>query len=125
MEVEEVHDTVSPQPPPLVVDGSSGNMFYKIVVEFNLQYYISVRFLTLYLYWFLDVTNMEDDEDGAARSEATFKYTVEGISKLREQVLSPPTFVRNLPWRIMIMPRADTGASRNMSLGFFLQCKPS
>lgn len=70
-----------------------------------------------------EVSNMEDDEDGAARSEATFRFKVENISRLREQLLSPPTYVRNLPWRIMVMPRSDQGASRNMSLGFFLQCK--
>lgn len=68
---------------------------------------------------------MEEDEDGAARSEATFKFQVDNISRLRDQVLSPPTYVRNLPWRIMVMPRSDSGNSRNMSLGFFLQCKSS
>jgi ubiquitin carboxyl-terminal hydrolase 7 len=65
----------------------------------------------------------ESEEESNARSEATFKYTVENITHLREQVLSPPTFVRNLPWRIMVMPRADQNQTRNMSLGFFLQCK--
>ena len=66
---------------------------------------------------------MDEDDDGSARSEATFSFTVENISKLKEQVLSPPTYVRNLPWRIMVMPRSDQGQGRNMSLGFFLQCK--
>jgi len=66
---------------------------------------------------------MEDDEEGAARSEATFRFTVDNVSRLREQILSPPCYVRNLPWRIMIMPRSDQMARQNMSLGFFLQCK--
>lgn len=35
-----------------------------------------------------------EEDEGSARSEATFRYTVENISRLREQVLSPPTFVR-------------------------------
>ncbi|ODN03308.1 Ubiquitin carboxyl-terminal hydrolase 7 [Orchesella cincta] len=64
----------------------------------------------------------EEIEDSAARSEASFTFRVENISRLREQVLSQPTYVRNLPWRIMVMPRSDQGAGRNMSLGFFLQC---
>jgi ubiquitin carboxyl-terminal hydrolase 7 len=79
-----------------------------------------------------------DEDEGSARSEASFRFSVDGISRLREQVLSPPTMVRNLPWRIMVMPRQDQGgasgggggggggggpnAQRNMSLGFFLQC---
>lgn len=58
---------------------------------------------------------------------------VPNFSKLKESVLSPPCFVRNLPWKIMVMPRmqpqqqqiqgqaaADRPATR--SLGFFLQC---
>jgi hypothetical protein len=64
----------------------------------------------------------ESEEESNARSEATFRFTVDNISHLREQVLSPPTLVRNLPWRIMIMPRSEQNSARNMSLGFFLQC---
>lgn len=63
-----------------------------------------------------------DEEE--TRAEATFKYTVENFSKLKESVLSPPCFVRNLPWKIMVMPRIALGNDRseNRSLGFFLQC---
>ncbi|XP_071444786.1 ubiquitin carboxyl-terminal hydrolase 7 [Hetaerina americana] len=65
-------------------------------------------------------TDMEEDE---SRSEATFRYTVQGISKLKDSELSPPCIVRNLPWKIMVMPRTSTGPERNQrSLGFFLQC---
>lgn len=38
--------------------------------------------------------------------------------------MSEPTFVRNLPWRIMAMPRTNQAHDRQQtrSLGFFLQC---
>lgn len=64
---------------------------------------------------------MEEDE---ARSEATFRYTVENLSKMKETQLSPPCYVRNLPWKIMIMPRSSQTQDRapQKSLGFFLQC---
>ncbi|KDR24281.1 ubiquitin carboxyl-terminal hydrolase 7 [Zootermopsis nevadensis] len=64
---------------------------------------------------------MEEDE---ARSEATFHYTVHNFSKLKESQLSPPCYVRNLPWKIMVMPRTSQTQDRQTqrSLGFFLQC---
>lgn len=64
------------------------------------------------------------EEEDEARSEATFRYDVPNFSKLRETSLSPPTFVRNLPWKIMVMPRTNQGQDRQptKSLGFFLQC---
>ncbi|VEN46233.1 unnamed protein product [Callosobruchus maculatus] len=64
---------------------------------------------------------MEEDE---ARSEATFRFTVTNFSKLKDSVLSPPCFVRNLPWKIMVMPRTSHAQDRTTqkSLGFFLQC---
>ncbi|GLG95277.1 Ubiquitin carboxyl-terminal hydrolase 7 [Gryllus bimaculatus] len=64
---------------------------------------------------------MEEDE---ARSEATFRYTVQNFSKLKESQLSPSCYVRNLPWKIMVMPRTSQTADRQTqrSLGFFLQC---
>lgn len=59
-----------------------------------------------------------------ARSEATFRYTVENVSKMKESQLSPPCIVRNLPWKIMVMPRSSQTQERQpqRSLGFFLQC---
>ena len=51
---------------------------------------------------------LEDDE---SRPEATFSYTVNHISKLKETVLSPLCYIRNLPWKIMVR-----------SLVLFLQC---
>ncbi|GAB6025849.1 Ubiquitin carboxyl-terminal hydrolase 7 [Chamberlinius hualienensis] len=67
------------------------------------------------------VESMELDE---ARSEATFRYTVQNVSKLKDTVLSTPTFVRNLPWKIMVMLRMNNSQERvpSRSLGFFLQC---
>ncbi|EEC01240.1 ubiquitin carboxyl-terminal hydrolase, putative [Ixodes scapularis] len=69
----------------------------------------------------LDEPMEEEDE---ARSEATFRFVVTGFSRLRESVLSPATQVRNLPWKIMVMPRTNAGNDRTptKSLGFFLQC---
>ncbi|KAG8040566.1 hypothetical protein G9C98_002562 [Cotesia typhae] len=67
--------------------------------------------------------DQEMDED-EARSEATFRYTVENVSKMKESQLSPPCIVRNLPWKIMVMPRSSQTQERQnqRSLGFFLQC---
>lgn len=58
-----------------------------------------------------------------ARSEATFPYIVENVSKMESQ-LSQPCYVRNLPWKIMVMPRTSQNSERQpqRSLGFFLQC---
>lgn len=58
-----------------------------------------------------------------ARSEATFRFTVHNFSKLKESMLSPPCYVRNLPWKIMVMPRQSPPTDRQSqrSLGFFLQ----
>lgn len=64
---------------------------------------------------------MEEDD---ARSEATFQFVVPNFSKLKDSLLSPPTYVRNLPWKIMVMPRTSQGQDKipTKSLGFFLQC---
>nr|CAD7576606.1 unnamed protein product [Timema californicum] len=61
--------------------------------------------------------------DYESRSETTFSFTVNSFSKLKESVLSPPCFVRNLPWKIMVMPRTSQTQDRQTqrSLGFFLQ----
>ncbi|XP_032457106.1 ubiquitin carboxyl-terminal hydrolase 7 isoform X1 [Nasonia vitripennis] len=70
------------------------------------------------------VTQDQDMEEDEARSEATFRYTVESVSKMKDSQLSPPCFVRNLPWKIMVMPRSSQTQERQpqRSLGFFLQC---
>ncbi|KAJ0177121.1 hypothetical protein K1T71_007130 [Dendrolimus kikuchii] len=65
----------------------------------------------------------QDDED-LAKSEATFRHTFENISQLKEQVLSPPCYVRCLPWKILILVRNTTTPDRQQqkALGIFLQC---
>ncbi|XP_023245457.1 ubiquitin carboxyl-terminal hydrolase 7 [Copidosoma floridanum] len=69
-------------------------------------------------------THDQDMEEDEARNEATFRYTVESVSKMKDSQLSPPCFVRNLPWKIMVMPRSSQTQERQpqRSLGFFLQC---
>lgn len=64
------------------------------------------------------------EEEDEARSEATFHFVVNGFSKMKETMLSSATYVRNLPWKIMAMPRTNQGQDRQptRSLGFFLQC---
>jgi len=66
------------------------------------------------------------DADDDARSEATFQFKIENFSKMKDSVLSSPTYVRNLPWKIMAMPRLNQATTHdrqpNKSLGFFLQC---
>lgn len=80
--------------------------------------YILLYALYLYIYFF---SFFFLDE---ARSEATFRYTVENISKMKDSQLSPACYVRNLPWKIMVMPRSSQTQERQpqRSLGFFLQC---
>jgi len=66
---------------------------------------------------------VDEDEFGFYRSEATFSYTVENVNKLTDSVTSPPTWVRGLPWKILVMPRPGhdrNGTTKN--LGYFLQC---
>ena len=39
-----------------------------------------------------------------ARSEATFRFKVDNISSIKDPVLSETCIVRNLPWRIKLLP---------------------
>lgn len=72
----------------------------------------------------------EEIEDDDARPQATFSFTVENFTGLTDSALSDSTFVRNLPWKIMVMPRtggAGGGSSGEQrgptrSVGYFLQC---
>ncbi len=68
-------------------------------------------------------TKAPEDEDDA-RPQATFSFTVENFTNLQESVLSESTFVRNLPWKIMVMPRNITNNDRGTTkcVGYFLQC---
>lgn len=79
-----------------------------------------------------EIRQMYDEEGDSywdneeAKPHATLEFRIHNVSKIKdEQILSPPTYVRSLPWRILAMPRnpkgvADLRSSR--SLGFFLQC---
>ncbi|XP_038212055.1 ubiquitin carboxyl-terminal hydrolase 7-like [Zerene cesonia] len=68
-----------------------------------------------------EITN---DDGDIARSEATFRYTVQNLSQLKEQVLSPPCYVRCLPWKILVLVRNTSTPERQQqkALGIFLQC---
>jgi len=70
----------------------------------------------------MTTTTAPDEDMDDARPEATLVYKVENFTSLKESVLSPPTMVRNLPWKIMIMPRNGNDATARKSMGFFLQC---
>ncbi|XP_062529306.1 ubiquitin carboxyl-terminal hydrolase 7 isoform X3 [Bombyx mori] len=63
------------------------------------------------------------DED-MARSEATFRFIVQNVSELKEQVLSPACYVRCLPWKILVLVRNTTRNDHqpHKALGVFLQC---
>ncbi|XP_050084011.1 ubiquitin carboxyl-terminal hydrolase 7 isoform X1 [Anopheles aquasalis] len=67
-----------------------------------------------------------DDQDymnDEVRSEATFSFQIPKFSRLTESVLSPAYYVRNLPWKILAMPRTNENAvSPGKGLGFFIQC---
>ncbi|EDS38979.1 conserved hypothetical protein [Culex quinquefasciatus] len=57
--------------------------------------------------------NMNDQNnlDDEVRSEATFSFKVENLSKLTDSVLSQVYYVRNLPWKIMAMRRTNNTTS--------------
>ena len=64
------------------------------------------------------------EEEDNSRSEATFSFKITDVTNFfnsKDNRLSEPCFVRNLPWKIMAMPRAGPDRS-SRSLGFFLQC---
>jgi len=65
----------------------------------------------------------DQEDDDEARAEGIIKYKVENMSKLQDSALSPPTIIRNLPWKIMIMLRSHQNGDRTTkTLGYFLQC---
>ncbi|XP_071625483.1 speckle-type POZ protein-like [Temnothorax longispinosus] len=60
-----------------------------------------------------------------ARSEATFRYTVENISKMKDSQLSPAFYVRNLPWKIKVWPSRSSETQERQPqryLAFYLYC---
>ena len=66
---------------------------------------------------------MDDDDD--ARPQATFKFEVANFTGLSDSVLSESTFVRNLPWKIMVMPRQlSSNSGSGGEKGKKNDCKP-
>lgn len=100
----------------------------------------SVHIITIRIGWTSANSNIICVSASPSRS-----YRVENFSALKDSALSPPCYVRNLPWKIMVMPRNNPPAAGNAandrlttnavvggavggavvdnrSLGFFLQC---
>jgi len=63
------------------------------------------------------------DQDEPNKSFGSLMWTLD-LSEFKETIFSPPLYVRNLPWRVMCIPRSTSGADRKPTLGFFLQCNP-
>ena len=40
----------------------------------------------------------DDDGDDPSRSEGVVHFVIRDFSKMPEQLLSEPTYIRNLPW---------------------------
>ncbi|CAK9290332.1 unnamed protein product [Gordionus sp. m RMFG-2023] len=69
--------------------------------------------------------NIDDefDENDYSRPQATFQFKIENFSKFSKQALSPPCYIRNLPWKILGLVRTQERVSSvSKFLGFFLQC---
>lgn len=59
--------------------------------------------------------------------QATLRCVVKDLSKLDTTILSPPVYVRNLPWRIMVEPKSEKeiqgqDVETRKSPGFYLKC---
>lgn len=69
---------------------------------------------------------MEETIEDNCRAEGNCTFEVKNVSKIKDTVLSEPVMIRNLPWRIMLMPRYQTNQSgeRTKSAGIFVQCDP-
>ncbi|VVC40693.1 Peptidase C19, ubiquitin carboxyl-terminal hydrolase,TRAF-like,MATH/TRAF domain,Ubiquitin specific [Cinara cedri] len=67
---------------------------------------------------------MDVVEDNS-RPEATFQFVMENFSELKEQRMSQPFYVRNLPWNIMVVQKEVRKSWIEPSMtavAFFLQC---
>ncbi|XP_065066038.1 ubiquitin carboxyl-terminal hydrolase 7-like [Rhopilema esculentum] len=71
-------------------------------------------------------SNDIDMDGGPSRAEGQLRFEVQNFSKIKDTVYSDPVMIRNLQWRIMVMPRFSTVQSgeKMKSLGIFLQCTP-
>jgi len=71
-----------------------------------------------------DVEMIEEVDDNC-RAEGSILFEVNNVSKIKETVLSEAVMIRNLPWRIMVMPRYSTNQNERVkSAGIFVQCDP-
>ena len=75
-----------------------------------------------------DSDNDPTTGDGGRSEVTTFSFTVQNFSWLTERVVSPPTFIQTLPWKIMIVPNNTVNHNHSnstvshKSLGFYLVC---
>ncbi|MGH0176027.1 UNVERIFIED_CONTAM: hypothetical protein FKN15_077578 [Acipenser sinensis] len=103
-----------------IVYGTGTRVYWFIVYGTGTRVYWFIVYGTgTRVYWFIVYGT---GTHTSWRSEASFRFTVERFSRLSESVLSPPCFVRNLPWKIMVMPRFYPDRPHQKSVGFFLQC---
>ncbi|XP_064406140.1 ubiquitin carboxyl-terminal hydrolase 7-like [Halichondria panicea] len=69
--------------------------------------------------------NCTDKDHDPCQSEGTLVMTISNINKLSDQSFSEPVFIRNLPWRLMVMPReVNQDGEKVKCLGIFVQCNP-
>ncbi|XP_078613587.1 uncharacterized protein LOC144883162 [Branchiostoma floridae x Branchiostoma japonicum] len=71
-----------------------------------------------------NIADKEVLEEEESRAEATFRFTVEDLSKVQDSRLSPATFIRNLPWTIEAIPEEDPNSQlpNTKTLGIYLRC---
>lgn len=71
-----------------------------------------------------DLEMGELDHD-PTRSEGMIDFKIENFSKIAGKLLSQPVYIRDLPWRLLVMPReVSVTDGRAKSLGIFVQCNP-
>lgn len=72
------------------------------------------------------VSNVKTEEDNAQPKKATFRYEINNFSKLEGTRLSPPCYINNFSWKILIMRNNNKNKRSTLtaqpSVGFFLQC---
>lgn len=63
-------------------------------------------------------------EENKSRPEATFAFQISEATSFfssDDYLLSDPCYVRNLPWRIIAIPRSGPDP-KSKGLGFFVEC---
>ncbi|XP_043471723.1 ubiquitin carboxyl-terminal hydrolase 7-like isoform X2 [Leptopilina heterotoma] len=87
--------------------------------------YIKNDSLILKIYLDVDSPNGEsyNSELCITRTEYTFNFTVENVSKMKDSKLSEPVYVGQLPWMIKVAPLSGQNEKKLIEfLGVFLQC---